>query len=711
MSLKQSSISITAAVLLVTMSVVLGISIYNLNQSITQQSVANQIADELRQLSIDLADASDYLTDEARRFAVTSDLSHLQNYWDEIYVTQTRDRVLARLKELNTPQEELDLLATAKANSDALIATETRSMRLMLDALGVPEQDMPAEVAAWQLSEADQALDANAKRALAVEIMFDAQYDADKAIIVAPTRDFQEKLATRTANNVQAAAQQTAGAQRLMIILALLILISMGGTLLIFHWQLGRPITSYIAILRQIQNEKDLRLAPAGTQELRMLADAFNVQMDATDAQIADNQKLLNNLSTLMQQVASDAESLTLASEQLTSSAEQSGMATQQIALTIGQVAQGTAEQSARVEETRHTVEGQVQSITGIADGARRQSQVVEQVQRTLEEQMSVTIQQVSQIAGQSSASAVSANQATESGGAAVGKMVNGIRAIAQANENVSIQIKAMSQRSDDIDVILQTIDEIAERTNLLALNAAIEAARAGEHGKGFAVVADEVRKLAERSARSTQEISQLIGNVKQTAQQAISAMSLSEREVHQGLSFAGDTEQALDSIQTQGKQVVHHMTQLANAVKAMNESSEEVRRLIQGVAVIAQESGSATERLAADSESVLMAMESIAAVSEENSAAAEQVSAGAEEMSAQVKETVLSVTNLAQMASRLQALVAEFQAENQTGFTPIDTSRRAAPPPPMPKTRVSTLAGVPADPRPATAIRTNGHH
>lgn len=83
-------------------------------------------------------------------------------------------------------------------------------------------------------------------------------------------------------------------------------------------------------------------------------------------------------------------------------------------------------------------------------------------------------------------------------------------------------ELREMSSR---ISRFLTQISGVARRTNLLALNAGIEAARAGESGKGFAVVAVEIRVLAESSAKTVNEMTQILEEIQTRTDDVVAAI------------------------------------------------------------------------------------------------------------------------------------------------------------------------------------------
>lgn len=275
--IRQSTLSGIILSIFFFIAVMLIWSILYMNSSIRAEQNAEKRRTEFKQLGIDLADASDYLTDEARKFAVTRKIIHLERYWEEINVTKTRDKVISRLQELNSPKEELELLAKAKKYSDALVDTERRSMRLVMEALGVNETDMVPEVASFKLSDEDQSLSTEDKLLKAIEIMYDAHYDSDKKNIMDPIAKFQNIMNLRLESELEAARRGTARATALQIILAIVIIVAIAILIRILFTQVTYPIRDYTLKLKDFSfDNEEFRLIPKGTVELNMLADNFN---------------------------------------------------------------------------------------------------------------------------------------------------------------------------------------------------------------------------------------------------------------------------------------------------------------------------------------------------------------------------------------------------------------------------------------------------
>jgi methyl-accepting chemotaxis protein len=93
---------------------------------------------------------------------------------------------------------------------------------------------------------------------------------------------------------------------------------------------------------------------------------------------------------------------------------------------------------------------------------------------------------------------------------------------IRQRVENIAETILMLSERTQQIGEIIETVNAIADQSKLLALNASIEAARAGDEGRGFAVVAMEVRQLAEQSREATERVGDILSEIQQATNTAV---------------------------------------------------------------------------------------------------------------------------------------------------------------------------------------------
>jgi methyl-accepting chemotaxis protein len=155
--------------------------------------------------------------------------------------------------------------------------------------------------------------------------------------------------------------------------------------------------------------------------------------------------------------------------------------------------------------------------------------------------------------------------------------VVNDMNLIKEKNRSLSVTVENLSESSSRIGDILGVINDIADQTNLLALNAAIEAARAGDAGRGFAVVADEVRKLAERTQRSTSEISAIIMTLQKETSVASSGMNDATVSVNGGLENINKTNEVF-------KNVVDVVNEIGITTKDVNNGISDQSKMIQDV-------------------------------------------------------------------------------------------------------------------------------
>ncbi|MBI9049790.1 MAG: methyl-accepting chemotaxis protein [Anaerolineaceae bacterium] len=379
------------------------------------------------------------------------------------------------------------------------------------------------------------------------------------------------------------------------------------------------------------------------------LGNAFMLMIAALRETISD----MNDQAVLLKSAAIS----------LTGNAEESSSNIQQISYTMQQVSDGTEEQAESIQQTLTSVSELSRAIDGVANGAQEQA---EAVQNTVE--ITGIINQIMTEVGEfahtvAESSQVAADSANNSSNV-VQETIQGMMRIKQTVDQSVVKVTEMGNRSQQVESILETINDIAGQTNLLALNAAIEAARAGEHGKGFAVVAEEVRKLAERSAAATREIANIIDGIQKSVQDAVSVMEDGVSEVQTGVQLANNAGEALGSIHRDINTLNVQAEQVEIAMRSMTNSVNDLVKSSETVSAVVEENTAATEEMAASSSELTMSIQGISTISDENKALIEMVANSTASLFQQADQVTSAAQELMTLADHLANIVEQYQLE-----------------------------------------------
>ena len=497
------------------------------------------LADELRQSSEDL-------TRLARTYAVTGDAKYEKQYFDILDIRNGKkprpehyERIYwdfvaagidkpqpdgataslqALMKEAGFSEQEFAKLKEAQNNSDALVKNETIAMNAV--------KGLFDDGTGQFTKKGDPDLE------LARKLTHDENYHKYKAQIMKPVDEFLELLDKRTSAAVEQAKQAKTRMQYWVTGLVLFSIAFLVVALLTVYRRIiaalgGEPAVASEVVKQVAAGDLSVEIPVANTDSTSLLAAMKVMQSNL--------QKLIGEIQTNADMVASAAKKMTIAAED---------------------VAWSSNQQSASSLEIAAAMEQSTVSINLMSDSANRAQTISGDSELLMNETSGV-----------------------------VSEAVNRIAKIATVVEQASQTVRTLGQESENVSKIVLVIKEVADQTNLLALNAAIEAARAGEQGRGFAVVADEVRKLAERTTQSTQEITTMISSMQSSARDAVTCIEDAVANVNEGVILTKRVGESVSRLGASSHEVKGVIIDVSSALREQNAASNEIARNVEQIA------------------------------------------------------------------------------------------------------------------------------
>jgi len=376
---------------------------------------------------------------------------------------------------------------------------------------------------------------------------------------------------------------------------------------------------AYLLARRQAaggSGETDLPRAEQEADSLVQKAQEPDTRLDGMVAEVTHSADLIGD-------IAGSTEAVMYQNEQ----------AMRPIRSAVEQMAAGAAGQAQSTQRTAEMAEELALTTSGIASGAKAQSVSVARAN-----QFSKRVLDIVETANQAAGSAQQAGSRTAADMDSINTSVS----------TAAEKIRVMGERSNDIRIILEILEDIAAQTRLLTVNAAMEAARAGEGGRGFAAVASEVRRLSESSNTSVAKIRRLVLEIINSSQESAASIQQIDQSVAAGLSSAKHANETL--------------AEIGSAFRTIQTAVTELSAEIQAISGVVEENTAATTQMASSSQQVKLAMEQVASVTRENQTAIAQINTAIADISQYIMDASVSTQSMLDMAYSIQSAVAPMQ-------------------------------------------------
>ena len=514
--LKQSTANLVLCITNISFFIILAVCIAVISGSFNDLVKAEERKAEFKELGIAIVNGSNYLTDEVRKYVQFGDKVHFDNYWREVNETKSIDKAVIRLKELNAPEEELELVEKSKSISDNLIPIQESAMK------AVEDNDFD----------------------MARRLVFSEEYDGYVKEIMGYVDEFQVAMNTRAESEFQKEISDVRkGLFYLVVTVILLAVIN-----------LTNIVYSTTKIIKPLIKFKDSMLTLASgdltfensvshnSSEVGQLSEAIsrtrndivylikNVK-DEVDTIEEIEKNIDYNITELnfnIENISSNVEELSASMEETAAASEEMAATSHQIESTVSHVSEKSNEGAKKALSISEKANGirtkaesnQLETKTLIAQTSYKLRESIEKAKAI--EEINILAEAIKAITNQTNLLAL--NAAIEA--ARAGEAGRGFSVVADEIRKLAEQAnQAINQIQDTTDIIISSVEDLTKESSTMLdfmetrimSDYEILVKTSQEYSQDadyFNLLSSDLSKLSEETLISVQEIIRVVDSV-----------------------------------------------------------------------------------------------------------------------------------------------------------------------------------------------------